>query len=326
MITARYNACAGCYPSIKQIIARLSLRSPRGVTFVTISAIAFGCMPIFAIYAYADGVDPGTLLFLRFLTAALFMLLVMRVKKIAFPRGASLIGLVGMGAVGYFGQSLCYFYALTLASAGLVALLLYLYPAFVTGLSALILKQRITRIKALALLLSLMGAFLVIGPDWQGQPLGIGLGIGAALIYSLYILTGSKILKNVPVFPSSAVIMISAGGAFAVLAAFRGVHLPQTMTGWTAILGLTVVSTILAILTFMAGLEIVGPANAALLSTLEPVVSVILAVLLLGETLTIHKVIGGTLILTAVLVLTRWGDAQTSHQHPPAMSTGAMLE
>jgi drug/metabolite transporter (DMT)-like permease len=312
--------------SIEKMRPRLSLRSPRGVTFLTISAIAFGCMPIFAVYAYSDGVDPVTLLFLRFLTAGLFMLLVMWVKQIAFPRGASLIGLVGMGAVGYFGQSLCYFNALTLASAGLVALLLYLYPAFVTGLSALILKQPITRIKALALLFSLIGAFLVIGPAWQGQPLGIGLGIGAALIYSLYILTGSKILKNVPVFPSSAVIMISAGAAFAVLAALRGVSLPQTMTGWTAILGLTVVSTVLAILTFMAGLEMVGPANAALLSTLEPVVTVILAVLLLGETLTFHKIMGGILILTAVLILTRWGDAQTSHQHSPAVSTSAMLE
>jgi drug/metabolite transporter (DMT)-like permease len=49
-------------------------------------------------------------------------------------------------------------------------------------------------------------------------------------------------------------------------------------------------------------------------------------VLLLGETLTINKLIGGILIITAVLILTRWGDAQKSHQHPPTVSTGAMLE
>jgi drug/metabolite transporter (DMT)-like permease len=280
------------------------MRYSSGFLYVALSAVAFGCMPIFAIYTYSAGVDPVTLLSLRFTTAGAFMLLVMYIKKIPFPRGASLLGLVGMGAVGYFSQSLCYFYALTLASAGLVALLLYLYPALVTGLSALIFKETITWIKALALLLALFGAFLVIGPEWQGRPLGIALGLGAALIYSLYILSGSRILRDVPVFPSSAVIMISAGGAFAVLAAIRGLQLPQTSTGWWAILGLTLISTVLAILAFMAGMARVGPANAALISTLEPVVSVGMAALLLGEALTANKLLGGFLILAAVLVLT----------------------
>lgn len=283
------------------------MRSTSGVLFVVLSAVAFGCMPVFAIYAYSSGVDPVTLLFLRFLIAGSIMLLVMIARKIPFPRGAALFGLVGMGAVGYFGQSLCYFNALTLASAGLVALLLYLYPALVTGLSALILKEPLTWIKGLALLLALSGAFLVIGPEWQGQPLGIALGVGAALIYSLYIISGSRILQQAPVFSSSAVIMISAGGAFAVLAAFQGINLPQNPTGWMALLGLTLISTILAILSFMAGMARVGPANAALLSTLEPVVSVGLAALLLGEALTLNKLLGGSLILAAVLVLTRKG-------------------
>jgi drug/metabolite transporter (DMT)-like permease len=281
------------------------MRNTSGVIFIALSAAAFGCMPIFAIYAYAAGVDPVTLLFLRFISAGTFMSLVMLTRKIPFPRGASLLGLVGMGAVGYFGQSLCYFTALTLASAGLVALLLYMYPAFVTGLSALIFKEPITWIKALALLLTLCGAFLVIGPEWQARPLGIVLGAGAALIYSLYIITGSRILRDVPVFPSSAVIMISAGGAFALLAALRGLHLPQTTSGWIAILGLTILSTIVAILAFMAGMERVGPANAALLSTLEPVVSVGLAAFLLREALNMNKILGGALIIIAVLVLAR---------------------
>lgn len=276
-----------------------------GVVFIVISAVAFGCMPLFAIYAYEAGVDPTSLLFLRFLAAGLFMLLVMLVRKIPFPRGKSLAGLVGMGAIGYFGQSLCYFNALTLASAGLVALLLYLYPALVTALSALIFKERVTRAKILALIFALSGAALVIGPGWEGQTLGVVLGLGAALIYSLYILTGDQILKDVPVFPSSAVIMMSAGVAFGILAAFSGLQLPGSPTGWLAMLGLTILSTIVAILAFMAGMQRVGPTNAALLSTLEPVVTVGLAYLLLGESLTVSKVAGGGLILTAVLMLAR---------------------
>ena len=287
-----------------------------GVVFIVISAVAFGCMPLFAIYAYEAGVDPTSLLFLRFLAAGLFMLLVMLVRKIPFPRGKSLAGLVGMGAIGYFGQSLCYFNALTLASAGLVALLLYLYPALVTALSALIFKERVTRAKILALVLALAGATLVIGPGWEGQALGVVLGLGAALIYSVYILVGNRILKDVAVFPSSAVIMMSAGVAFGILAAFTGLHLPESTSGWLAMLGLTILSTIIAILAFMAGMQRVGPTNAALLSTLEPVVTVGLAYLLLGESLTISKVAGGGLILVAVLILAGRAEIQPS----PALS------
>jgi drug/metabolite transporter (DMT)-like permease len=147
----------------------------------------------------------------------------------------------------------------------------------------------------------------VIGPGWEGQPLGVILGIGAALIYSLYILTGNRILRDVPVFPSSAVIMMSAGAAFGLLAAFQGLNLPESVSGWMAIFGLTILSTIIAILAFMAGMQRVGPTNAALLSTLEPVVTVALAALLLGESLTFLKIAGGGLILAAVLILSKGG-------------------
>jgi drug/metabolite transporter (DMT)-like permease len=73
------------------------MRNLSGVIFVSISAIAFGCMPLFAIYAYEAGVDPVTLLFLRFLTAGLFMLLVMLVKKNPFPARYLPGGLGGHG-------------------------------------------------------------------------------------------------------------------------------------------------------------------------------------------------------------------------------------
>src|SRR5579863_2489517 len=100
-----------------------------GPALIVISAISFGALPVFARLAYAAGATPTTVLLLRFALAALVMVCVMIARKIPFPRGYVLLGLVLMGGVGYVGQSLAYFTALTVASAGLVALLLYLYPA-----------------------------------------------------------------------------------------------------------------------------------------------------------------------------------------------------
>ena len=144
-----------------------------GPLLIVISAISFGTLPIFARLAYAAGATPTTVLLLRFVLAALMMVCVMIVRRIPFPRRHVLLGLVLMGAVGYVGQSLSYFTALTLASAGLVALLLYLYPAIVTLLSALILKERLTPLKLGAVLLALVGTALTIGPTGSGRTLGI---------------------------------------------------------------------------------------------------------------------------------------------------------
>ena len=112
-----------------------------GVFFILISGISFGAAAIFARFAYEAGTNPITLLFLRFGIASICMILMMLIRHLPLPRGQILFGLVLMGALGYVGQSFCYFTALTLVSAGLVALLLYLYPAILT-LLAMIDPQR----------------------------------------------------------------------------------------------------------------------------------------------------------------------------------------
>src|SRR5712691_677195 len=154
-----------------------------GPLLVVISATAFGALPIFTRLAYAAGGRPTTVLLLRFIIAAVVMVCVMIVSKTPFPRGRLLLSLALMGGIGYVGQSLAYFTALTMASAGLVALLLYLYPATVTLLAALFFKERLTFAKMGAILLALVGTTLTIGPIGSGRVLGILLGIGAALIY-----------------------------------------------------------------------------------------------------------------------------------------------
>jgi drug/metabolite transporter (DMT)-like permease len=276
-----------------------------GVFLILISGISFGAAAIFARFAYEAGTDPITLLFLRFGIASICMILMMLVRRLPLPRGQILLGLVLMGALGYVGQSFCYFTALTLVSAGLVALLLYLYPAIVTVLAMLILKDPISKWKTLALLFALIGTVLTIGPVGGGQPLGIVLGLGAAFIYSIYILVGSKITKPGTAIQSSTVIITSAAVVFGVLIAIRGASFPTTFFGWSSASALALISTVLAIVTFLAGLERVGPTNAATLSTIEPVVTVVLAALILDESITPLRILGGLMILIAVIILTR---------------------
>jgi len=277
-----------------------------GVFLIAVSAAAFGTMAIFARLAYEAGANPITVLFLRFSLAAIVMVTIMAAKKMAFPRGRTLITLLFMGGLGYVGLSLAFFTALTMAPAGMVAILLYLYPAFVTLLAAIFLKKPITTLKLVALSLTFGGTILIIGLDGgRGQNLGIVLAIAAAVLYSIYIVVGSKVINNADAFSASTVVVLAAGVVFSAIVAVKGAEFPATLIGWVSAFAIALISTALAIVTFFAGLKRIDPANASMISTLEPVITVVLAVIVLGETLTMPKILGGMLILAAVALLAK---------------------
>ncbi len=276
-----------------------------GTLYILASAICFGSMAIFARMAYASGVDVPTLLLLRFTTAAVLMWILLLAKKEKLPSRKGLIMLIAMGAIGYAGQSFSYFTALTLASAGLVALLLYTYPAIVAILSRLVFRHPLTWIQILAVGISLAGSILIIGKAGDGKPLGIFFGLLAAFIYSVYILTGSRFPKDVTPITSTTVIASSAAVTYAGVVSVKGFHPPMTATGWIALMAIAVVCTVLAILFFFEGLKRVGPVRASVFSTIEPVFTVILAAMVLNESITLVRVLGGALIVCAVILLAR---------------------
>lgn len=87
----------------------------------------------------------------------------MQMPALPWPRGSNLLLLIAMGGLGYVGQSFCHFAALRHATAGLTAPLLYLYPAIVTVLSALLARRRLSLPRMLVVATALLGAGLAVG-------------------------------------------------------------------------------------------------------------------------------------------------------------------
>jgi drug/metabolite transporter (DMT)-like permease len=287
-------------------------RRAAGIACIVASALAFGAMAILARIAYASGVDTATLLALRFTIAATLMFALARQRGAALPRGAPLAAVTALGALGYGGQAFTFFSALTLAPAGLVALLLYLHPALVALLSAAFLHERLTRAKLAALALALAGMALTVAPALGGgadapraQPAGIAFGVAAAAIYAIYIVVGARVGRRVAPLPLATVVIASAAVVFVAWAGLRGPAWPATAAGWTAIVAIAVLSTVLAITLFFAGLDRIGPTRASTLSTIEPLVTVLLAAVVLGETIAPVQLAGGAMILAAVVLLAR---------------------
>ena len=278
--------------------------SASGIAFIVVSAFAFGAMAIFARFAYASGANVTGVLAARFAIAGVLLALLMVATGRRWPRGRPLTVCIGMGAFGYVGQAVCFFAALNHASAGLVALLLYAYPTLVVLLSAAFLGERITAVKLALLAASFAGLALTLGGG-QGTATGIALGLAAAAFYSVYIVVGARELKDTDALASTTVVCLSAAVVLALSALVTQPRFPGAAWGWAAIGAIAVVSTVVSILAFFAGLKRVGPAVASVVSTLEPVVTVALAWLVLGESLTALQLAGGAVVLACAALLAR---------------------
>jgi drug/metabolite transporter (DMT)-like permease len=266
---------------------------------------------IFARFAVASGADVFGLLTVRFTIATAALAGVARWRSIAFPPPRRMLALAAMGGIGYTGQAYCYFAALDHAQASLVSLLLYTYPVLVAVLASLFLKERLTTMAMAALILCSVGTALTVGGG-QGSALGISLGLGAAVIYSIYIVVGTRVTRGIDPIACSTVICSAAAVVYVAVTVVRHVagtpvHFPGDTGGWIAVIAIALVSTVVAILSFLAGLQRLGATRASMLSTLEPVVTVALAALLLGESMTATQLVGGALILGGVLWLAAGG-------------------
>ncbi len=304
------------------VVARLQgisqrRRSLAGLALVLTSAAGYGSQAIFARLAYAAGANVSTVLLLRFVLAIALLwpaLLIGGRGKHAWAvikRPKRLLSLLALGVI-FSGNSIAFFTALTYLHIAVVELLLYLYPGMVLVLSAIFLRERLGLVKIAALVFAVGGAALTVGPldvvalpgvTGGGVVLGLALGASAALVYAIYIMIGNRLAAGTPADVTAAVSMTGTTLVFALGAlAGDGATLRLPLGAWLAIGGVTLFSTVIATTFFLAGLERLGPSRAAILATVEPVVTLLLAAVVLHDPPLWFQVGGGALILVAIVL------------------------
>ena len=280
---------------------------PAGALFCLASAAAFGAMGVVGKLAYAEGATVGTLLATRFVLAAalcwLFLVCAGRAGDLRRLSRRDVAFALGLGAVGYGAQAGC---ALRRARAARRVPVLAA-PVHVPGV------RRGGRDRAPAragepphgcrAALASTGLVLVLAGAAAGalDPLGTALALGAAVVYSAYILTSEGIASRVGPLVLSTLLCTGAATTL-TLGGLAGRDLDPggvSAAGYLWLSCLAVVSTVGAIALFFAGLRRVGPTAASILSTLEPVVTVALAFVVFGESLGPAQFAGGALVLSA---------------------------
>jgi drug/metabolite transporter (DMT)-like permease len=278
-----------------------------GATLVLASAVAFGVMPVFGKLAYETGVSVTTLLFVRFAIASPLLWAGVAVRRALprVPRGVILRALA-LGGVGYATQAGLYFAALSRMDASVLSLILYSYPAMVTGAAILLRREPANRRRVAALVTASFGLVLVLVGTGGGafDSTGALLGVGASLTYTTYILVSYAVTTQLEPLPLAALVTTGAVITLGLMGVVTGsIDLGFAGEGWLWLALAALVSTVSAILLFFSGMSRVGPSTAAILSTLEPPVTVGLAFLAFGEALGAIQLLGALAVLGAAVIV-----------------------
>ena len=272
-----------------------------GLALVFTSTVAYATLPILTKIAYAEGLRLSALLALRFSIAMVFFEVMARREK---PQPWSTrLGLWAVGAV-FLSESFAYFKALQTLSAAETALIFYVYPVLVTLLSAALGIEALTVRGLAAAALAFTGAALTVAPSEAGREVrGILYALTGATLYAAFIVLASRFVVSA----QTAARHIAELGALVwmTIALAQGDLRVPSSRAWGAILGIAFFCTVIAHAAFLAGLGRVGPGRASVVSSLEVVVTVVLAVLVLHEQVGLRPFFGGALILVAVFVQVR---------------------
>ncbi|AEG61673.1 DMT family transporter [Desulforamulus ruminis] len=286
-----------------------------GVVLVLLSAVFFGIMPIFALYAYEGGASVNTLLLMRFSIATVLFFLYILIKREAFAiKAKHFLFLFILGGIFYTLQSLFYFSSVQYIPASLAVLIFYTYPIYVVLLSYWVDKEKLNRQIIFSILLSIIGLSMVVGTSFNAiNHLGVLLAVGAALVYSGYTVLGSRVVKQLPAVITSAFVSLFATVSLLIMGLARHeLELDLELQAWVAIAVIAVLSTVVSMFTYFRGLELVGSTKTAILSMVEPLITIGLSVILFHDKLTVSQLIGGVGVLAgAVLVV-------LSHRPEPA--------
>ena len=283
-------------------------RHTNGILYTVISSAAFGFMPIFAKIAYKGGANALTVLFLRFFLASLIILPYIIYKKKDFRINKSqLIHIIFLAIIGYTATAYALFLSYNYISVGLATTLHFIYPVLVTVFAAILYKEKLYFSKIISLCLSVFGIYILIG---NGNIIlnfkGVILAIFSGLFYAYYIVGVSHSeVKKIDSFVLTFYLSVISAVCFFILGTISGqLSFDIKPYSFLASGGIALVSTVLALTMFLKGIKIIGPSNAAILNTLEPIVSIILDVLILEEKLSFSIVIGCIFILFSVIILT----------------------
>ena len=282
-------------------MARFRTPGIRGTLLCLAAGMAFSVSPILIQVAYAHGAAVTGVLAWRYLAATALLVGIAGRKMLRVPLKAS-VSAFALGAVVYAIDSALFYGSLERTSAPLASLVHYAHLVLVVGVAAMIGRERLTRRRLGALVAIFGGVALVGGAAVNPDMVGVGMALGSAAAYAVYILLSDRLLRDADPMALAAFLTAGAATSFVVAGGVLG-SLTKVggPAGFACLVGAALVGSVFAVTSFLKGVRLVGPSTASLLVTVEVPVTIALAAIVLKQHLTSPQLAGAALVVVAIV-------------------------
>ena len=299
----------------------------RSYISILAAAALWGCIGVFFKLLSAAGLDAMQSVAVRvIISAVIYTVWLLFTDRSALKiRLRDCIYFIGTGICSLLFFNWCYFNAIERSGMTVAVVLLYTAPIFVMLMSAAVFREKITKLKAAALVLTFCGCVLVTGALSSGtkpEPAAVLFGLGSGFGYALYSIFGKLALRRYTSKTVTAYSFIFGAVGILPFVRFREVGAAvSTPSGALGAVCIAVLCCILPYILYTAGLEKVEPGRAAMLATLEPVVGAVLGMAVYREEVTVSKLLGVLVVVGAICLLSAAGRGKEKPAEDPAQKT-----
>lgn len=286
----------------------------KGIAYVAISAFLFGCMPLLAKNIYLLGGNAVTLVFHRFSLALPILFILIRKDFCAITKEEFIK--VTILSFGLAGTPVLLYISYNYIASGTATAIHFMYPILVVLAYVIFFRQKISMVKVICIVLSTTGILLFYTND-KSNVIGILIAFASAISFTFYIIYLDR--SGLKTMPSLKLTFYLSAVSSVELFLFSSVTKTLTFNikplGWILTFVLVIFISIIATVLFQIGVKIIGPQRTAILSTLEPITSIVIGVIAFNEAFNIKIGMGMFFIILSVVLLTIF-DKDSDTQKP----------
>ena len=280
----------------------------KGILLTVFAATSFGFIPLFAKIAFVNGLNPYTFTLFRSLFATIELFILLKIRKIDYTlEKEQYITLFKVSFIGYSLTMLTLTLSYNYMSTGLATTIHFFYPVVVMACLIFFYNEKIDKRKIFSLILSLTGMYFLVGFN-SLEPTsiaGVLLALFSGIFYAYYIIIVAQVNFR-EMNPFVLIFYISLFNSYILFAIsiFMGkLEISYTFKGVVSTVLVALVANLIGMVSFKAGLKVISATTAAILSTFEPITSLILGMLVFKEILSWYHVAGSILIIVSVSIV-----------------------
>lgn len=280
----------------------------KGLLATMISAVFFGFIPLFVKTICAGGGNSVSAAFYRFFLSVPVLYIYLKAEGISMRITRTEFAKIALITIfGYGGTAVLLFSSYNFIPSGMSTTIHFMYPVFTILGCMIFFKEKVSPLKLLCVALCFGGILLFYNGESGGSVLGMALSFLSGVTYAFYTIylekSGLQKMENLKLIFYMNTVAAAMILVMALLTAQFTLRL--TPLAWGTAVFFATATSLIGVLGYQIGVKCIGPQNAAILSTFEPITSVIVGVLVYREAFSARTLLGCLCVLSAVVIVAK---------------------